>query len=120
YNLVSSSHWALLNFTGESGNAVEGDRADSGMPRRFGLYPNVPNPFNPATTISFFLDQSGPVTLRIYNALGQSVAVLADHQTFGVGSHSMRWNAASLPSGVYACRLETRNGTAHQKMLLLR
>ena len=43
----------------------------------FALHPNAPNPFNPATVVWFSLPRAGAAKLKVYNLLGQEVAVLA-------------------------------------------
>ena len=43
------------------------------IPSRLQLQQCYPNPFNPSTTIDYALDQSGIITLKVYNLLGQEV-----------------------------------------------
>jgi hypothetical protein len=83
----------------------------------FELMNNYPNPFNPVTIIPFSLKNSGNITLKIYNALGAEVAVLADGYRTS-GSHSIAWNASNMASGVYYCRLVSGNGLSVLKMIL--
>jgi hypothetical protein len=75
------------------------------LPGAYRLYSNYPNPFNPVTTIQFDLPEPAAVTLRIYNVLGQEVAVLVEQQPFDEGSQSVEFNAAGFASGVYVYRL---------------
>jgi hypothetical protein len=56
------------------------------MPQGFTLEQNFPNPFNPATEIRFTLAEAGPVSLVVFNTLGQEVRVLAEGQ-LQAGSH---------------------------------
>ena len=85
----------------------------------FALAQNFPNPFNATTVIRFELAGSGPVTLAVYDLLGRQVRLLVD-RVLESGSHEALLDAASLPSGVYFYRIETRQGSAYKKMLLLR
>jgi hypothetical protein len=73
-------------------------------PMEFALRQNYPNPFNPGTAVSYQLSEVSFVDLRVYDALGREVVVLAN-EIRRAGTHSMQWNAGSLPSGVYFCRL---------------
>jgi photosystem II stability/assembly factor-like uncharacterized protein len=85
----------------------------------FDLKQNYPNPFNPSTTIAFSLSHSGYVTLKVSNLLGAEVAtVLVGNLT--AGSHSVGWNAANFPSGVYFYRLQTGESIQTKKLLLLK
>jgi len=89
------------------------------IPASFSLAQNYPNPFNAATTISYSLPEKGPVTLSIYNLLGQKVATLFE----GVqqaGEHKVVWNAAGAPSGVYFARLEAAQKSQIARMVLLK
>ncbi|TVR16764.1 MAG: T9SS C-terminal target domain-containing protein [Balneolaceae bacterium] len=83
------------------------------------LRPNYPNPFNPSTNISFYLPEERPVRLGIYNIVGQQVALLMD-DTIQPGEHSVVWNAANNPSGIYIVQLETGNRTLTRKITLIK
>ncbi|HQI40797.1 MAG TPA: T9SS type A sorting domain-containing protein [Ignavibacteriaceae bacterium] len=73
-------------------------------PKQFSLEQNYPNPFNPITTINFNLAFDSKVSLKIFNVLGQEIAVLLNDQ-MNAGQHKISFNASSLNSGVYFCRL---------------
>ena len=89
------------------------------LPSQLALHPNFPNPFNARTEIQFDLPQRARVQLAIYNTLGQQVAVLVD-ETLETGTHRISWDASTVSSGVYICRIESA-GTAHaMKMVLIR
>lgn len=88
------------------------------------LQQNYPNPFNPTTTIGFAMQSPAIVTLKIFNLLGQQVAVLANNELFDEGEHEIEFDAAHLPSGVYFYHLSGRNEagffTDVKKMMLLK
>ena len=85
----------------------------------FQLSQNYPNPFNPSTTISFSLPRSAFTTLTIFNTMGQRVAALLSWD-LGPGTHSTVWNAGTMASGVYYCRLQAGNLTETKKLLLMK
>jgi cytochrome c peroxidase len=78
-----------------------------------------PNPFNPSTTVSFFLQEPDRVRLHVYNVAGQRVATLVDGWK-EAGEHHMPFNANNLSSGVYFMRLVTSNRTLTTKVILLK
>jgi len=86
-------------------------------PARIELLPNYPNPFNPQTTMSYSLSQSGQVRAILYNALGQQVRLLLDEWQ-AAGEHRRVVTLTGLPSGVYFVRLRSRNEVRVQKWLL--
>ena len=88
-------------------------------PAAYMLAQNYPNPFNPTTTIHFSIAQQSPVSLEVFNTLGQRVATLVDEER-PPGTYSERFDGTRLASGVYICRLKAGNFTAAQKMVLLR
>ncbi len=105
-------------------------RAGSVLPRQMTLLQNVPNPFNPSTTISFSLPegQDGQpetrVKLEIYNLRGSRVALLADG-LYPAGIHRIQWNGTDqagrvLSSGVYFYRLRAAGRVITRKMILLK
>ena len=94
-------------------------------PISFILNQNYPNPFNPSTTIKFSLPfslsevEGSLVSLKIYNTLGEKIAVLLDKE-FTAGTYEVEWNAIDIPSGVYFYQLKTREYVDTKKMILLR
>ena len=89
------------------------------IPGEFALLQNHPNPFNPSTTIRFDLAEARDVSIRIYNMVGQTVAVLVDGPR-AAGRYSVTWDAAGFASGVYFYRLEAGNFVSTKKLVLLR
>jgi beta-glucosidase len=80
---------------------------------------NSPNPFNTVTYIAFQLSKAEKVSLSIYNIYGQKLETLLNEE-LNAGEHIYPWNASKYPSGVYFCRLDTRNFTSSGKMILLK
>jgi hypothetical protein len=88
-------------------------------PKEFALMQNHPNPFNPATAISYTLPVAGHVTLKIYNLIGKEVATLVNGVQ-DAGVKVAQFNASQLPSGIYFYTLRTQNFSATRKMMLLK
>ena len=94
------------------------------VPTAYALEQNIPNPFNPATTIRFSLPEAGQVRLVIYNVSGQVVRTLLN-QEMPVGFHAVTWDGTDsygrqLSSGVYLYRVTSEKGTIVRRMLLVR
>jgi hypothetical protein len=91
------------------------------------LFQNYPNPFNPATVIRFELPSPSIVTLRVFNLLGQEVAVLMKGVDLDIGIQEVEFDAGGLPSGLYLYRLDAIDAERRtpifnetKKMLLVR
>jgi subtilisin family serine protease len=74
------------------------------------LSQNVPNPFNPSTSIAFELESASKVTLQIYDVQGRVVARLLVDDRLGAGSHTARWDGRTsggeiARSGLYVFKL---------------
>ncbi|GMU96186.1 T9SS type A sorting domain-containing protein [Ignavibacterium album] len=95
------------------------DPLDNSLPKEFKLSQNYPNPFNPSTTINYSLPVAGFVTLKVYNLLGEEVAVLVNEDK-SAGNHTTIFNAAGLPSGIYLYSLSTGFNKETRKMILLK
>ena len=89
------------------------------VPTQFALSQNYPNPFNPSTTINYSLPESGNVTLKIFDILGQEVATLVNKKQIQ-GNYEVKFNAGELSSGIYFYRLKTDNFSKTNKMMLLK
>lgn len=85
----------------------------------FLLEQNFPNPFNPTTTIGFGIQNKSDVKITIINAIGEEVAVLLNEER-EPGYHTVEFNAANLPSGVYFYQLKAGSFIETKKMLLLK
>jgi hypothetical protein len=94
-----------------------GQRHES-LPKSFSLM-SYPNPFNPATTLSFTLPKAARTKVTVYDLQGREVKVLAD-EVMTAGEQKMRFDGSGLPSGIYFARVEAGEMTATQKMMLLK
>ena len=93
------------------------------IPVSFSLSAAAPNPFNPATTISYEVPQSAHIQLTVYNLLGQDVIRLVD-QVQQPGRYQITWNAhnargASVASGVYLYRMTSSTGYSDSRGMTL-
>lgn len=119
YNGMDSA--AALTPTGFYIGPVTVKLTDSGNQplQGFQLFPNYPNPFNPSTTIEYYLPSAEWVTLKVYDASGREAAALVDNRQTA-GRHRIRFDAASLSSGIYICRIRAGDYSDSRKMILLR
>lgn len=83
------------------------------------LFQNFPNPFNPATIISYKINQSGFVTLKVYNLVGQVVKVLVSENQES-GTYSKQFDASGLPAGIYLYKLQVNSFTSVKRMTLIK
>ncbi len=89
------------------------------LPHEFRLEQNFPNPFNPSTTITFTIPQTGSAALKVYDVLGAEVARLVDG-VLPAGEHRVSWDAGSHSSGVYFYALTSDARMQTRRMLLIR
>ena len=94
------------------------------QPSLASLEQNIPNPFNPTTTIRYTLREPARVAIVVFNAAGQMVRRL-DEGVRSAGSHGVEWNGRDaggkgVASGVYFYRLEGVPGVPARKMILLK
>ena len=94
------------------------------LPDQYGLNRNIPNPFNPSTSIGYQLPEMGQVRLAIYNLLGQEVRVLVNERK-EAGSFVATWDGTDalgrrVGSGVYLYRIQAGSFSATKRMLLLK
>jgi hypothetical protein len=89
------------------------------------LYQNQPNPFNPSTTISFYLPEETSVRLEIYDLAGRLVDRLIGGERRDAGSYREAWDGRDargnpVSSGIYFYRLRAGKEMISKKMVLLR
>ncbi len=116
--VLDPSDWVLcqINYGGTSDVPVAGAA-------RARLLANVPNPFNPSTTINYELPTDAQVRISVYDLSGRLVRILEDGSRTA-GLHSVQWdgrNAQGSPqaSGMYFVRLNTGETTGIRKITLV-
>ena len=129
FDLVDETGHSISKVKAKEGDVAIPVRAggstfDDVKPAQFELKGNYPNPFNPETVIMFDLPQQTPVTLKVYNILGQVVNTVVD-DVLPAGSHAVRWDGKNdqghdVASGVYFYRIKAGGFESTQKMTLLR
>ncbi|QQS34578.1 MAG: S8 family serine peptidase [Ignavibacteriales bacterium] len=126
YYAVLCKNATLQSDTSEAVMVVISSLSDNnGVPQDYILEQNYPNPFNPTTKISYALPMTSTVEISIYNVIGEKVR---DYNLSlqSAGYYSFNFDASTLPSGVYFCKLnaksEDQNNSYSQsiKMLLLK
>jgi hypothetical protein len=106
-----------IDFNGEYNysNVLEINSTNS---PEYQLAQNYPNPFNPTTVISYAIPYDGNVTLKVYDALGREINTLVNgFQQAGI--HSINFDASDLQSGIYFYKMETGDGFASVKKMVL-
>ena len=119
-DLVNESEYSnIVEVNGDlktrkiSGNPVEVDKFS------YSLAQNYPNPFNPTTTIKYSIKEDGLVMLKVYDILGNEVAILVNEEK-PAGNYKVEFNASNLPSGIYFYRITSARFTDTKKLLLLK
>lgn len=92
-------------------------------PNTFKLEQNFPNPFNPETSIKYYLPEISNVNLVVFDANGKQISTLVNTKQIS-GSYNIKWNGKdatgnNLPSGVYFYNLTAGNNFSQSKKMLL-
>jgi uncharacterized protein (DUF362 family) len=86
------------------------------IPKNVQLFDNFPNPFNPSTSIKFYLPEQQEVTIKLYTISGQEVDTLVDGMVPG-GQHVLHWTAENIASGVYIYVMTAGDFRESKKMM---
>jgi len=114
YRLKQIDHDGTFEYS----NAVE---VTVGLiPGDYQLSQNYPNPFNPTTTITFAMNNTERVTVKVHNMLGQEVATLFDGIANADEVYSLSFDAKELSSGVYLYTLNSASKNEVKKMSLMK
>ena len=94
------------------------------IPARYSLGEAYPNPFNPATTISYEIPNDEYVSIDIYNLMGGHIKSLVSMNQ-NPGYKSIRWNATndrneSVSAGLYIYTIQAGEFRQTRKMVLLK
>ena len=116
-DLDGSSHPTdAVKVTVGTATAVENGRT----PMTFSLSQNYPNPFNPSTRITFSVEKVGTTTLKVYNILGEEVALLFTGGAEPGREYSVSFDGSALANGAYFYSLTSGEKTSLKRMILLK
>jgi len=90
----------------------------SNLPDKIQLKQNYPNPFNPETIISFSLEKTNYVSLKIYDMLGKEIKTLID-EVKKPGEYNIKFFGDNIPAGVYYYTLKSGNDFKETKKMIL-
>jgi hypothetical protein len=112
------------DFTIESviASDYEGDsqlNSSVNMPKAYSIGSAYPNPFNPTTQMSMYLDTDANVSVKIFNTMGQLVDVITQGQ-MASGSHNLTWDGTNEASGVYLIQTVVGTDVQTQKIMLIK
>ena len=135
YDGIGGEIFAWEDYRGGSGSdvyavklnqdgAITGTERPAVSARKASLEQNVPNPFNPLTSVMFTVESPGRVLLQVYDVAGLSVCTLLNNWR-EPGTYTQNWDGRTddgreVPSGVYFCSIKTGNFAAARKMVLLK
>ena len=114
----NESFQLLVGYDSDISTVVGVDEDDIVL-NEFSLLPAYPNPFNPVTNISFVVDKSSEISLKIFDVNGKLVQVV-NPKTYQIGVHNIQWNASSLSSGMYFINMFNGADRYTQKVMLLK
>jgi YVTN family beta-propeller protein len=121
---ANRTYWYKLQEVRSDGSGQEFGPYSLSYQLAYGLEQNVPNPFNPTTTIKYALAADGPVTLTIYDVKGARVRELVNESrradVYRVVWDGSNENGERVASGVYFYRLVAGTYTQTRKMMLLK
>jgi hypothetical protein len=89
------------------------------LPNSYSLQQNYPNPFNPSTSFEFSIPHDEFVSLKIYDVLGEQVAVVVAEKR-AAGRYRVSWNAANMSSGIYFYRFQAGEFVETHKLTVIK
>ncbi len=128
YRLVAKDkgiipHYASLPDTGfyvlDFDPSTVGFTKEKNLPLKFSVSQNYPNPFNPLTTIEYSVAKTEFVNLKIYDILGNEVAMLINEEK-SPGNYKVEFDGSKFSSGVYIYKLTAGGFSKNKKMILMK
>lgn len=119
------AYWQYVDVLGISVMEYEDykvgiDVFDRDYVNTFKLFPNFPNPFNPTTVISYELDKTMNISLKIYNLRGELVKTVFENRRQEAGRHYYTLYMGDMPSGIYLCVVDNGRNRLIRKITLVK
>ena len=97
---------------------------DVAVARATGITGTAPNPFNPKTTVSYYVPEAGYVELAVFDISGRMIKRLVD-ETVGAGDHSVAWmgvdqRGSRVASGVYFFRMRAGGVVDTKRVVMIK
>jgi hypothetical protein len=108
-----------IDFNGNFKYYVLANEVVIGSPEKYELSQNYPNPFNPVTHLGFGISNSGFVSLKVYDVLGNEIKTLVN-EIKPAGYYEVEFNGSNLPSGIYYYKIETESFSQVKKMMIVK
>ena len=117
YSQVGVHLFSVIDSTSVNINYAEGEFVAD----KLDIQQVYPNPFNPRTTIQFYVEtkHESPMHLSVFDLTGRLVEILYEEKLFQ-GEYKITWDGGSYPSGVYIVHLHSGVSVNNQKVLLLK
>ena len=115
YSILSA-----IVVTGKGQGAQEIASTVVDLPESFELKSAYPNPFNPITTLELAVPETGYISVKVYNLVGQEVVTLVNGVVNATDAYTFQWNASNVSSGIYLVRAEGFGSIQTQKLMLLK
>ena len=112
-----TNNWVFMSPTPGQNNLFS-DVEESIIPVVYNITA-YPNPFNPSTTISYSIPYSNNTVIKIYDVLGREVQTLVNEYKTA-GTYKINFNASSLSSGIYLCRIESGRYVSTKKLMMVK
>ncbi len=117
---AASTMWSYLYLDDISiSSSLTEINEDGSLPGKFKLEQNYPNPFNPETSIQYQLPTKGNVSLRVFDLLGNEVALLLNDYK-NAGKYEVKFNGSNLSSGVYFYQIKAGQFLETKKFVLMK
>ena len=119
---IDNGQFGFLRLNNIQNTLINGHSNNS--PTTFVLYNNYPNPFNPITTLQYYLPENSFVDVIVYDQLGNVINNLISTSQSS-GYKSVQWNATNnqgqpVSAGVYIYRIGAGDFRQTKKMILLK
>ena len=122
-NTYSADQRQINNADSNNAPTIIDDSVPYKMNNEFASKPDYdailayPNPFVNETTFEFFVKETTPITIILYNASGEKVTDVILNKSYDQGSYATQFNGSDLAAGSYICVMTTKDDKKTFKLI---